>query len=212
MKFKLAVAVLGAALCVASPGWATTITYDFSACPTGFTCPTAIGTSQTYTAGGVTITAYGFNASGADNLYVKEGSGDESGLGLADGGTDHEIKPGSFVQLDLSNLAAKGVDSGTLTIGSVQKGEAYDICTSTAIGTLGTSCTPGTTNFTPVTISWSSSDPIVGLTATNGDVLLVNSMTTEPTPEPGTVTLLGAGALMLAAMMFRRFRSSAASC
>lgn len=207
MKFKLAALVLGAALCVASPGWATTITYDF-----GSGSPGAIGTSQTYTAGGITITAYGFNPSGADNLYVKQSGGDETGLGLADGTADHEIQVGSFIQLDLTNLAAKGVDSGFLTIGSVQSGEGYSICTSSAIGTLGTTCSTGNTNFSPVAISWSSADPIVGLTATAGDVLLVNSMTTEPTPEPGTVTLLGAGVLMLGAMMFRRFRSSAASC
>src|SRR5215831_14875336 len=50
--------------------------------------------------------------------------------------------PGFAIQLDLTNLAKAGVTSGTLTIGSVQVGDSFQICNSAALGTIGTCGSP----------------------------------------------------------------------
>jgi hypothetical protein len=208
MKFKFAAILLGALLWAAMPAHADTVTYDFGGCPMGHTCPGGIGTSQTYTSGAFTITAYGFNLDGsATPLYVKMSGGDETGLGLARK-SDFEIQTDSMIQLDFTNLANAGILSGMLTLGSVQGGEGYTICESNTIGLLGGSCFSGTLDMTAFPISWSKADPILSITANSHDVLLVSeSSTFTQTPEPATLTLVGTGLLFA----IRRFRSSAAS-
>ena len=107
-------------LCVA-PAQAGTVTFDLSM-PSG-----VLGTSQTYTAGPFTITAYGFDSSGnPTDLYGKDLGGDESGLGLNnDPSGQHEICCGNYIQLDLSSLVNN--PGLAITISSVQSGETCDI-------------------------------------------------------------------------------------
>ncbi len=71
--------------------------------------------THTFTGGSssLVVTAY-FST----DLYSKNGGGDETGLGLVNGGSDHEISGDNFVQF-LSN----GITS--ITIGSVQSGETW---------------------------------------------------------------------------------------
>ncbi len=103
-----------------TPASCTTI-WDFSN-PSG-----CLGVSQTYIAGGMTITAYGYDGSGNPvNLYGKTGGGDENGLGLC-GQKDNEITVNHYVVLDLADLIAKGAQNPQMWIGSVQPGELYDI-------------------------------------------------------------------------------------
>jgi hypothetical protein len=113
--------------------WATTMSYNFGT-KTGM-----LGNSQTYNVSGVTITAYGFSSGGATHLYAKNDSALESGLGLAnDPSGQHEITKGSFVQLDISQLAAKGFTSASIFVNSVQPGESWDLFASNTLGKLGT--------------------------------------------------------------------------
>jgi hypothetical protein len=103
--------------------------------PTGL-----LGTSQTYTDGPVTLTAYGYDSSGPSNLYGKADGGDEDGIGLAnDPHGDHEIVKGSFVQLDISQLLLNGYNSAEIFVGSTQgTDEPWDLFASNTLGTLGT--------------------------------------------------------------------------
>ena len=108
----------------------------------GFTMPTnCLGVSQTYVAGGLTITAYGYNSSSPTNkptaLYGKNAGGAETGLGIC-GAADNEITTANFVQLDLGDLIAKGAKNAKIFINSVQAGEQYNIYGSSTLGTLGT--------------------------------------------------------------------------
>lgn len=70
------------------------------------------------------------------NLYGKNDGPGETGLGLAFS-IDHEIRPRSFVQLDVSDLISNGFDSFTLHVGSVQIEEGYYVWGSDVLGVPG---------------------------------------------------------------------------
>src|SRR5487761_850771 len=105
-----------------------------------------LGTSQSYTSNGATITANGYVCSAtspsstatlsncsATNLFAKTGGLSETGLGLAgEGNGEHEIgwdgpNADYVVGLNVSSLFNLGATSMTLSFGSVQPGEAYAI-------------------------------------------------------------------------------------
>ena len=134
-----------------------------------------LGTSQAYTVNGITVTAYGFTNAGAPtNLYWKQAGGDENGLGLANTGSDHEIDTNNFIQLDLSDLIAKGATSAGMTIGSIQSGEGFNLYGSNTLGQIGVLLQSGTStiDFTPFAIPQFGTYKYVSVRASAADVLL----------------------------------------
>src|SRR5262245_35782999 len=120
MRKEMLAAAVGALLFSVSSANAAPFTYNFNT-PSG-----PLGTTQTSTAGRVTITALGFYTSGPTNtLYGKNDGGDENGLGLGGRNPDHEIQTNMYVQLDLANLYST-YPGATLSmiLGSVQPGES----------------------------------------------------------------------------------------
>ncbi len=96
-----------------------------------------LGTSQGYTANGITITAYGFLNSGAPKLlYGKNDGPDENGLGFA-GTVDNEIDNTDFIQLDLTGAIDSGAHNAQMIVASVQTGESFDVYGSNTLGTIG---------------------------------------------------------------------------
>jgi len=107
---------------------------------------TAVGSSShTYTSGGFSITAYGFdNNSGfgtAHELFYKNvapiNGAVEMGLGLTNT-PSNEIQAGlHFIQFDFTSMLAAGLLNGKISVGSVQANEAFAIYGSNTLGTLG---------------------------------------------------------------------------
>jgi hypothetical protein len=183
---------------------ADNINFNFAACPSGFTCPGAIGASQTYTSDGLSDTVTGYLGPGTqDKLFVEQLGGDENGVGL-NGQSHDEIQPGEFIQLNLSQFASKGITSGLLSIDSVQPGEGYSVCDSGTSGSMaGATCFSGHLDGQFFPITWSSSHPFIDVTATSGDVLVDDLEVSTPEPGTATLTLVG-GVFTLFIVAFRR--------
>lgn len=109
-------------------------------------------TTQSYTSGGYTITATGYDNSGGvgtpTQLFFKNvgpiNGAFESGLGV-NNTADHELQVGSstsnpfdFIQLNLTSIIQAGATSGAVNVVSVQSGEAFTIFGSNTAGVLGT--------------------------------------------------------------------------
>ncbi|HJT68596.1 MAG TPA: PEP-CTERM sorting domain-containing protein [Terriglobales bacterium] len=140
MKARMGILGVVFAMLAAAPAFAGSVTFNFGG------PDTALGATQSYTSGGATITAYGFECSAATpsstdtlsnctgtNLFAKSDGPSETGLGLAgQGSNENEIgwdgPNADFVLgLDVSALFKLGATSMTLSFGSVQPGEAYAV-------------------------------------------------------------------------------------
>src|SRR5579863_8647585 len=193
MKTRFAVLVLGILFLAAVPVIAGPVNISFNN-PGG-----QLGTSQSYTGGGVTVTAYGYvcDASSAtstslssctgSDLYGKNGGTFETGVGLfGESGSQNEIgwddSTHDYVMgLDLSGLLSAGATSMTLNFGSVQYLENYTLY-GYASNPFGTSVTlkNQVATFTggnlseqgSSTFSLNAGDQFIVITSQSGNVLL----------------------------------------
>ena len=121
MNKLLLSAVLLAGTALSAPASAATIDWNFQ------DHPGLRGNSQTFTAGGLTLTARGFDFGDVGTaLFVKNAGGDESGLGLAnDPSGDNEIAKG-FVQINLDGIKGLLLQNGfSFQMGSTTQGEGW---------------------------------------------------------------------------------------
>lgn len=131
-----------------SPAFATVV---WQLNPNNLDQPTGT-TTESYTSGGYTITASGYDNNGGigtpTQLYFKNvgpiNGAFETGLGV-NNTADHELQAGSstsnpfdFIQLNLTSIVAAGATNGAVNVTSVQSGEAFTIFGSNTAGTLGT--------------------------------------------------------------------------
>ena len=142
-----------------------------------FTVPAGqLGNSQAYTANGVTLTAYGYNGSGATGtpraLFGKTAGGNENGLGIYATSADNEITTSTFIQVDTNDLVAKGATNVQMLIGSVQSGEGYDIYGSNTLGTIGTKLLAGGTSESGFAMPGYGTYRYISVRASAVDVLL----------------------------------------
>jgi len=148
-----------------------------------------IGSTSTFTGTSpASLTLWGFSTqiSGgpADtHLFVKTGGGDENGVGLVNDPSpgEDEIAGHSFIQFS-------GVDLTSITVGSVQSGESFQLWGSNVFGTLGT--TIGLAGTADGSVALPAGFAFYSLTAPTGNVLLDSVSYSVPTPEPGTTAMI----------------------
>jgi len=183
-----------------------------------FTNPAGpLGTSQSYTDNGVTITAYGFTSAGVPyNLYGKTNTSeglDELGLGLNDG-VHFEVEAQHFIELDLANIMALDPTALTIGLGSVQEGEGGNVYGSNTYDTLGTFLfTIGDENLHSLP---TSGYEYFNIKASGGNVytndVLITSLGASYTPTPAVPEpveypmLVIAGSLMAISAKFRKLK------
>lgn len=180
--------------------WGTDITYSFNS-PTG-----NLGTSETYIASGISITAYGFDNGHSTDLYGNH----HGGLGLVSDGD--QINDG-FITLDLKNFWALNPTGVTITIADVSRDESWEIFGSNTLGSLGTKIQTGTTDAPVASALALSADNYryINITAANcSDVLLSGLFgdPSSPTPEPGSFAMIGIGAILLGVSRLKRNTAS----
>jgi hypothetical protein len=214
MKARLAGLILSGLLFSAGPVFATSVNVDFS------TPTTLSGDLATYTVGANTVSAVGYNCTSSSltscstsgvTLFAKTGGLGETGLGIANGG-DNEIENNQFIQFDFSQLAGMGITQMTFQIESVQTNEGFIIFDSNTAGSVGSALVSvlgtGSNNVNGITDQTVSvnlgANPFLSFAAatgvgTNSDVLVGSDSfnTASPTPEPGTLELMGSGLLLL---------------
>jgi hypothetical protein len=169
----------------------------------------ALGTTSTFTQGGISITAYGFGPSSAVNLYSKnQGGGGENGLGLVnDPAAQNEITVGSFIQLGLPTTPATLVNLVLLESNTLQ--ESATIWWSTTLGSLGSqigtvlASADGTGNFTLPAL-YANGTGYLGISAGSGNVLLGALDVTPRSAPDGGATLILLGSAMSAIGLIRR--------
>jgi hypothetical protein len=191
-----------------SSTFATSYVFNFSPSGPGHD----VGPTENYTAGGATIVASGWLvAGGATDLYQKYTAGQsyETGLGIT-ADPDHEVPPPYFVQLDVSDLIAKGFDWVSFKLGSLQANEQANIYGIATSGTLGGATLLTTLVGKPLEQTWgialTGKYLYFGITGggTAGADPVIESATTR-VPDGGSVVLLLASAL-LAVAGSRKFR------
>jgi hypothetical protein len=209
------VIVLSLAIC--SLAFAGPTTWNFSS-PTG-----NLGTSHSYTVGGIMITTYGFfsTTSGStltlgktDNLNGKHdggsGSTSENGLGLFDESTK-EIDKLHAVELDFSNPIFNGT-LVTVTLGSIQTNpqESYSVFDRTSLGGNGsTFALLGSSGRTSgsFTFTGGGSNSFIAISGKVNDVL-ISTASISNVPEPRFYGLLLAGMLAVFGILIRSRRAS----
>jgi hypothetical protein len=199
----------GAALCTASAASAA-VNIDFGSHPGN------LGPTETYTSGGLTVTAAGYSDGFVfltpTDLYGKNDGGDEQGVGLAaDPSNQNEIywgnsALGAFIELDVSALFGL-VSNGQFFMNSATDGEQWAVY-GTNVAACGWFCSLDA----PLTGFDEGTHDLFGFgtykyydfyslgtggNAAPGNVLLGGLVLPSPVPEPGTwaMMLLGLGAV-----------------
>ena len=186
----------------AGPAAAGLVTFDLSNCaeaglPPGCNNSNSGKSVLDFLSGGLDLNVSGFHAGSPNNFDLKLTPGDpsETGLGLFGATPANEVGAGDTEVFNFGKLALLGIDSGTITLSSLQSGEV-GLVTFDATGTAAVEV--GSTGISaPIPITWSLADPFVTVTALGGDVLAAADVEIT-VPEPAAWLLLGTAMLGLA--------------
>jgi hypothetical protein len=187
-----------------------TVTWDLSGgvAPPG----TAVGTSHPFTAGGITITAFGFTNSSLTTpatLFEKNGGAGEIGLGLTnDPSMENEITGTNLIAINFVNAINAGLvpSSFDFQFNSTTGGESWAVLFSDTGAANDFHALTGGTGSDELVHMNLANHPFYEFMSTNGNVLLHEvSAVTAAVPEPATWAMMLLGFLGLG-FAFRQSR------
>jgi hypothetical protein len=225
---------------------ATTLTFDFgliganggSVCTHNCVLPTAA--EKTFTTGGVTVGAIGFNAGGGIAYVTQKpgayaANGGETGLGESDtrpepSDSDYEVTRSTWLLIDNAQAFGDGYKSATFSIESMQKGEgakvyaytgglgALNLSRLSLLATISNPATGGVTQTIDVPnnslyLVVQAFKPEGGSSAADIVVAqeVLNTAAAPGVPEPATWAMILVGFGAMGAILRRRSKMAAAA-
>ena len=190
MKHKFTTMIMALAAMGALATQANAVTFDFQSSGSNLN----LGTTETFTVGGFSLTASGFLTSGATtDLFSKFtlGNPGETGLGtVSDPSGQHEIVTTNFVQLTLPTTPPSNFTM--VLLASVQVGEQALVYFTTTPGTLSGATLIGTITNADGSVTIPAGDQTGFIDITAGAVNILLASATISTPDSGSaVALLG---------------------
>jgi hypothetical protein len=193
----------------AQPARAGLVTFDLSNCAEAG-LPLNCNNSDSghpvldFLAGGLDLGVSGFVGASPNNFDLVLAAPDETGLGLF-GQPHNEINAGDTEVFNFGKLALLGINSGTMTVTSLQSGEV-GVLTDLA-GTHTVTEVDGT-GIGTVPFAFSLAHPEVTLTADSGDVLAAADVEVSvPEAAPAALFATGLAGLLWLASRRRPWRS-----
>jgi PEP-CTERM motif len=214
LRSALTAVAVGAAVALgASSAQAATITWDLS---NGVAAPghAVLNTQIISACGGcgITVTENGFTgpsalSTGTPNtaLFLKNGGGDEIGVGLVNGGTDRELTPPNIIQIDFTAARTAGVTGFAFQMNSSTTPDAWQVFGSNSATSLGVSVATGTSEALQTLTGTNATFAFYNFEATAGDVLVASVSGVSAVPEPATWGMMLLGFLGLG-FAFRQSR------
>ena len=190
MKHKFTTMIMALAAIGALATQANAVTFDFQSSGSNLN----LGTTETFTVGGISLTASGFLTNGTPtDLFSKFtlGNPSETGLGTtADPSGQNEIFTGDFVQLTLPTTPPSNFNM--VLLASVQFGEQAKVYFTTTPGTLTGATLIGTITNADGSVTIPAGDQTGFIDITAGAVNILLASATISTPDSGSaVALLG---------------------
>jgi hypothetical protein len=210
LRATLTAIAIGAGIVLGASGaQAATIIWNLNS-PPGIPSPNP--NTQTFTAGGITISANGFtsgNFSGPPNLplFVKTGGGDETGLGSnVDSTGDHELNSTQWIQINFTAARAAGVTDFDFVMDSSTTPDAWRVFGSNSATSLGSQILTGTDELEHDLTGANGAFAFYNFQATAGNVLVASVSGVSAVPEPATwaMMLIGFAGLGFAFRQSRR--------
>ena len=190
MKHKFTTMIMALAAIGALATQANAVTFDFQSSGSNLN----LGTTETFTVGGISLTASGFLTNGTPtDLFAKFtlGNPSETGLGTThDPSGQNEIVTDDFVQLTLPTTPPSNFSM--VLLASVQGGESAKVYFTTTPGTLTGATLIGTITNADGSVTIPAGDQTGFIDITAGAVNILLASATISTPDSGSaVALLG---------------------
>jgi hypothetical protein len=174
--------------------------------------PNPLGASETYTSGGLSLTAHSFGSNGQPlNLFLNPTPPTGTSLGRPGlgQGTGSLAQGNGFIELDITNILDARATGLTISITSLTPGSSWNVFQSNTLGDRGTEIASNQTALT-FTLPSLGDFKFISIGRSTGSIVLDDVDVTLPGPihttEPSSAGLLmiGLGALVAAGTLVKK--------